>query len=77
MPLNELVGWALIKKEFPDEVDNFGTLLKAYSVSELKLVVSKEYPDSMELLKRFNEALKKVKTMESYEAILTKYGLKD
>lgn len=77
MPLNELVGWALIKTEFPDEIDHFGTLPKAYSVAELKLIVSKDYPNSMELLKKFNETLKNVKTMESYNAILMKYGLKD
>lgn len=77
MPLNELVGWAFIKEHFPDEADNFGTLQKAYNVSELQLIVSKDYPNSTELLNLFNEALKKVKTSERYTTILMKYGLKN
>lgn len=75
MPMNELVGWALIKKVFPDDVSKFGTLEKPYSVAELKLIVSQKYPDSENLLKRFNESLKKVKTGERYRIILEKYGL--
>ena len=77
MPLNELVGWALIKKHFPDKVQDFGTLSKAHSIAELKLIVSKDYPNSQKLLTQFNETLKKVKTMEGYKGILTKYGLKE
>ncbi len=76
MPLNELVGWSLIKRNFSDDANNFRTLDKAYDYAELKLIVSKQYPDSTRLLKRFDESLKSVKNTERYRAILKKYGLK-
>ncbi len=75
MPLNELVGWGLIRKHFPDNVQDFGTLATPYNVTELKLIVSKDYPTAQELLNQFNAALEHVKTMESYRTILTQYGL--
>ncbi|MCP4396608.1 MAG: amino acid ABC transporter substrate-binding protein [bacterium] len=75
MPLNELVGWALIRKHFPDEVEKFGTLEKALRKSGLMLIVSKEYPGGEEFLQQFNEAFRRVKQTDAYKAILTKYGL--
>jgi polar amino acid transport system substrate-binding protein len=75
LPLNELVGWALIKQHFPDQTHEFGTLPEPYSISELKLIVSKDYPRGLELLEQFNVSLKRVKTTEDYKAILRKYGL--
>ena len=76
MPLNELVGWALIKKLFPDHADEFGTLETPYNVNELKLIVSKDYPDSAERLQQFNRALNRFKNTKYYNAILQKYGLR-
>lgn len=75
MPLNELVGWGLIKELFPDEVNRFGTLETPYDTSELKLVVSKTYPDAQDYLQRFNATLQQVKTGDTYQQILKKYGL--
>ena len=75
MPMNELVGWALIQKHFPAEAKNFGTLEKAYDTNELKLIVSKDFPNASELLQRFNEALRHVTQSDAYRAIFTKYGL--
>ena len=75
MPMNELVGWALIQKHFPAEAEKFGTLEKAYDTNELKLIVSKEFPEGQELLQQFNEALQRVKQTDAYRAIFTKYGL--
>ncbi len=75
MPLNELVGRALVKEEFPGIAHEFGALPPPHSVAELKLIVSKEYPNSKALLEQFNDALKKVKTTDAYRKILTKYGV--
>lgn len=75
LPLNELVGWGLIKKHFPVERKNFGTLEKALRKSELKLMISKDYPNSRGLLKRFNTALKEVQKIPDYQAVLEKYGI--
>lgn len=58
MPVNELVGWHLIQKHFPNETDNFKVLGKPLDVSQLHLIVSKTYPRSEVLLGQFNAALK-------------------
>jgi len=75
IPMNELVGWELIKKVFPDKIGQFRTLDRAYDRDELKLIVSKKYPDSEKLLESFNNALKAVKGTARHKAILKKYGL--
>lgn len=58
MPVNELVGWHLIRTYFPDDADRFKALEKPLSVNTLHLIVSKDYPHSKEFLVRFNESLK-------------------
>ena len=58
MPINELVGWHLIRTHFPDDVDKFKNLIKPLSVDTLHLIISKTYPHSKELLKQFNTTLK-------------------
>ncbi len=75
LALNELVGWHLIKKDFPAYKDQFKTLDNNFSRNELKLIVAKDYPDSKKFLKNFNKALKKVLAGEMYKNILEKYGL--
>lgn len=75
MPMNELVGWALIRKHFPEQADKFGTLEKPYDTNELMLIVSKDFPDGETLLQQFNEALRQVKQTDAYREIFAKYGL--
>jgi len=59
MPINDLVGRNLIKTHFPDDAEKFKSLPKSLSVNSLHLIVSKELPRSLELLKRFNATLKR------------------
>ncbi len=75
LPLNELVGRALIKQLFPEHTEEFDTLDTPYNVNELKLIVSKDYAESAELLKLFNKELKRFKKTKYYNTILRKYGL--
>ena len=77
LPLNELVGRYHIRKTFPDRQGDFKTLENPYSVNELMLIVSKQYPDASALLERFNTHLKKVRTGDRYKAILKKYGISE
>ncbi len=77
LPLNELVGWSLIKKHLSNEESNFGTLEKAFSRDALHLIVSKEYSDTRELLKGFNAALKRVIENDTYKSILKKYNIEE
>ncbi len=75
VPLDEAVGWDLIMKNFPDEIDNFGVVEKAHDTSGNFLMVSKSYPDSENILKKFNVVLEKIKQNGVMEAILKKYNL--
>lgn len=59
LPINNLVGWNLINTHFPEDAHNFKTLPKPFSINPLCLIVSKHYPGSKKLLKRFNQALRK------------------
>ena len=59
MPVNERVGWGLIKTHFPEGAQNFKTLAKPLSVMSLRLIVSKDYPNSKKLFDRFNKTLEK------------------
>lgn len=75
VPLNEIVGWDLIREEFPKEIEKFGTLDKPLKRIELKLMVSKDVPTSENLLNQFNEKLAVFKTTEAYREILKRYNI--
>ncbi len=75
VPLDEAVGWSLIKKNFPDELVNFGVVEKAHDTSGNFLMVSKSYPDTKKLLKTFNAALKTIKKNGVMKEILKKYNM--
>ncbi len=75
LPLNELVGWHLINQNFPKNPEKFGMLDTPYSVNDLNLIVSKNFPDSRKLLKRFNEALQTIKDRYIYQDILERYRI--
>jgi polar amino acid transport system substrate-binding protein len=74
-PMSDLVGWALIKELFPDEVDNFAVLDKPLERTELCIMVSKSDDEALKLLEEFNAALQTIKDNGVYEEILSKYGL--
>ncbi len=59
VPVNERVGWDLIKTRFPDSFRNFHILEKPLSVKPLRLIVSRDYPGSKKLFDRFNQALQR------------------
>jgi len=75
IPVEEVTGFYIIRKLFPYEAGNFFTLSKPVSVSEIYLMTSKQYPDTNNLLARFNSALKKVKKNGIYQKILDKHGI--
>ena len=57
-PVNERVGWHLIKTHFPDQAQQFKTISRPLDINLLRLIVSKDFPGSKQLLERFNQALK-------------------
>lgn len=70
MPMNGQVGWHLIRKQYPEEIEKFATLPKPLSSEGLHLIISKKYPDAEKLLKQFNKALQIVKNKPIYKSIL-------
>ncbi len=75
MPMNEQVGWHLIRKQYPQEIQKFTTVSKPLRLQGLHLIVSKKYPDAEKLLKQFNAALYTVKNTPLYKSILNKNEL--
>lgn len=77
VPMDELVGWQLIKKIAPSHVADFDTLKKPTNTSELHLMISKSYPNSDEIREKFNVALRAIKKNGIYAEILKKYNSKE
>ncbi|GBC61406.1 ABC transporter substrate-binding protein [Desulfonema ishimotonii] len=75
-PLEEMVGWHLIRTHFADKAARFGVLEKPFSRVGLSLIVSKNYPNSEELLNRFNAEFRQFATQAAYRDICEKYGVK-
>lgn len=73
----ELVGWALIRKLYPQEVDRFATVKKPLNEDPLRLMISRQYPGAAELTQRFNAALKAIYDKGIAQKILEKYGIKE
>jgi polar amino acid transport system substrate-binding protein len=74
---DELVGWALIEKNYSKEVAQFGTLKKPLNQDEYRLMISKTYPNASEITKSFNAALQKLKKSGKINSILEKYHIKE
>ena len=75
VPLDELVGWEIVRRLFPGRADMFATSRTALDESELRLMVSKKHPGADELLERFNEGLETIMANGVYESILEKYQI--
>jgi polar amino acid transport system substrate-binding protein len=71
----ELVGWNLIKANFPQDAVNFAVVKKALKKDELRLMVSRTYPNAAEINKKVNAAIKRIKQKGIYSAILKKYNV--
>jgi polar amino acid transport system substrate-binding protein len=71
--------WGLIRKQYPNDVDQFATLDKPLEqpgvVNDLSLMVSRGYPNSAELLAKFNAGLAAIRANGTYLQILEKYKI--
>ncbi len=71
--------WYLIRKDYPEQVDQFAMLEKPVEqpgvVNDLSLMVSRGYPKSAELLEKFNAGLAAIRANGIYQQILEKYQL--
>lgn len=75
IPADQLVGLHIIRNRFPREAGNFFTISRPLLMSGDYLLTSKQYPDTQNLLARFNSALDKVKKNGIYKGILVKHGV--
>jgi polar amino acid transport system substrate-binding protein len=76
-PVNDVVGWYLVEKHFPDSKNRFGTLEKPYDTVSDYLMVSKSYPNSEHLLKQFDAMFQKIKETGEYQSLLKKHRIAD
>lgn len=71
----ELVGWALIDKLYPDHRADFAVLDKPLNRGFLRLMVSKTYPQASEILQKFNLALAQLRDNGTIDAIFREHKL--
>ena len=60
---------------FPEEHSGFGTLKEPLTENLLMVMVSKTYPKSDELLRKFNNAIETIREKGIYNQILKKYNI--
>ena len=70
--IDEIAGWEIIKKLYPESIEKFSTLEKEESKRGLYLMLSKKNSKSERVIRIFNEGLKKLKESGEYEEILKK-----
>lgn len=69
----ERVGWHVLHQHFPDAVEKVSVAEKPMNENTLRLMVSRDYPDSEQLLKRFNRHLEEFKESPSFEKLQSQY----
>jgi polar amino acid transport system substrate-binding protein len=74
---DELVGWALIKRLYPQEIDQFAVVDQPLRQGHLRLMISRKYPHAIALTKQFNMGLESLRTKGIVRQILAKHGLKE
>ncbi len=75
LPLNELVGWEMIRKLYPEQSENFSTSNTAIDDNNLNLMVSRNFPNSVALLRQFNEGLTTIIDNGVYKRIMEKHKI--
>ncbi len=71
--IDELVGWGLVKDTYPDQISAFAVAKKPESSNAFHLMVSRKYPDTKELTKKFNKGLRAIKDNGTYHKIFRQY----
>jgi polar amino acid transport system substrate-binding protein len=73
LPLNNYVGFNLIKEKFPQQRNHFSVCDKPLSDDTLHLMVSRRHPDARALLAAFNDALARLKQQGAYQKIVSRH----
>lgn len=76
VPAVEAVGWDIIRRNFSEEDQAyFGTLDTTLDVGYNYLMTSRAYPQTEQLLERFNQALNTLQLNGVYRTIAMRYGV--
>ncbi len=70
VPADEINGWHIIHQLFPGREKKFAMLDAPIRIGTLHLIVSWKYPDSLNLLSKFNQGLAAIKANGTYQAIV-------
>nr|WP_321513535.1 transporter substrate-binding domain-containing protein [uncultured Pseudodesulfovibrio sp.] len=70
---DELVGWNLISQLFPGRKSMFGSTPTPWNMNSQHVMISKKYPESEALMKRFNHGLENIRINGVYAGILSRY----
>ena len=65
----------MIKETYPEQVTTFVVAQKPESTDAFRIMVSRKYPNSKELLNKFNEGLKTIKNNGIFHNILKQYDV--
>jgi polar amino acid transport system substrate-binding protein len=75
----DAVGWYIIDKHFPEKKNSVVMLplplMNNEGATKNAIMVSKSYPGAEELIREFNEALKRIRENGVYAEILSRYGV--
>lgn len=72
---DEASAWEIINKLYPDETGTFGMVEQVMKVDDLRLMVSRVYPDAASITAQFNAALQRIKENGTYAAILEHHNI--
>ncbi|MGL1863065.1 MAG: transporter substrate-binding domain-containing protein [Pseudodesulfovibrio sp.] len=70
---DELVGWSLISRLFPNSMHMFGSTPTAWNVNPQTIMVSKKYPGAKELMAKFNTGLQTIRENGVFDEIFNRY----
>lgn len=68
-----LVGQQIIRKHFPGEVNDFGSITIAQSTAPIAIMLAEEYPNGKGVADKYRDGLAKIINNGRYEKILEKY----
>lgn len=73
--IDELTGFKLLKYNFPEDVHKIGVLKKPESILKFHLLISRKYPQNIELTANFNKGLEIIKNKSVYKNLLELYAI--
>ncbi|MDM8535270.1 hypothetical protein QUF70_00795 [Desulfobacterales bacterium HSG17] len=71
------MGWNIIRRLYPEEINKFGILEKPFLTGNSHLMISRKYPKAQLVREKFNQALKQIKENGTCRKIMERYGLSD